>query len=179
MRFKKVVIVALALSVLPLAGAFARGAGGFTWGEQYFDQSLSNINLGTSDNGVYGYSTTYGGQRIGGFALAMHSDAIAPAFNAGFIGAIGGQEVRIGPFMGAVTAWTGFGGMNTNPLYQGPAAFALFGELNVEAGFGFLPGVMLTCYAGLQAVAQVFPEQAFIQNTIYTPVMGMRIAWGS
>ncbi len=62
MRFKKVVIAALALGVLPLAGAFARGAGGFTWGEQYFDQGLSNINLGTSYNGVYGYSTTYGRQ---------------------------------------------------------------------------------------------------------------------
>jgi hypothetical protein len=179
MRFKKVVIFVIALGVLPLVGAFARGAGGFTWGEQYFDQGLSNINLGTSYNGVYGYSTTYGGQRIGGFAMAMHSDAIAPAFNAGFIGGIAGQEVRVGPFMAAVTAWTGVGGMTTNPLSHGPAAFALFGELNVEAGFGFLPGVMLTCYAGLQAVAQVFPEQAIIQNAIYTPVMGMRIAWGS
>ena len=179
MRFRRIVGVVAILSVLPLAGAFARGAGGFTWGEQYFEQDLSNVNLGTSCNGVYGYSVTWGGQRIGGFAMAMHSDTVVPAFNAGFVGGIAGQEVRVGPFMAAVTAWTGFGGMTMNPLVQGPAAFALFGELNVEAGFGFLPGVMVSCYAGLQAVAQVFPEQAIIQNAFYTPVMGMRIAWGS
>jgi hypothetical protein len=179
MRFKKVVVVAFALLAIPLVGAFARGAGGFTWGEQYFDQSLSNFNIQTTYNGVYGYSITWGGQRYGGFAIVAHSDATAPIFNAGFVGGIAGQEMRIGPFLVAINAWTGFGGMTTNPLYQGAGAFALFGELNLEAGFGFLPGIMVTGYAGIQAVAQVFPEESFVRNAIYTPVIGMRIAWGS
>lgn len=179
MRFGRFVSIVVVLGMLPLAGAFARGAGGFTWGEQYFDPSLANYDIATSFNGVYGYGTSWGGQRYGGFALALHSDATAPAFYGGFVGGIAGQEIRMGPFMGAITAWTGVGGVTTNPLTQGPGSFALFGELSLEAGFGFLPGVMVTGYAGLQAVAQVDPQHAAIESVLYSPVLGMRISWGS
>jgi hypothetical protein len=175
MRFGKIAAITLALVVLPLAGAFARGAGGFTWGQQYFDAELSNADLGASTTGVFGYNVTWGGQRYGGFAMAMHADA----FDGGFVGAIAGQEFRMGPFMTAVTLWTGFGGTNVTPLYSLPGTFALFGELNFEAGFGFLPGVMFTGYAGMQVLAAVLPDQGIISNAIYTPVLGVRIAWGS
>ena len=179
MRFRKIVAVALALAVLPLAGASARGAGGFTWGQQYFDTQLSNADLGASTTGVYGYSVSWGGQRYGGFAMAVHSDATSPALDGGFVGAIAGQEFRMGPFLTAVTLWSGFGGTNITPLYSLPGTIALFGELSFEAGFGFLPGVMVTGYAGMQAIAPLLPGQGIIGAAIYTPVMGVRVAWGS
>jgi hypothetical protein len=175
MRFRKIVAVALALAVLPLAGASARGAGGFTWGQQYFDAALSNVDLGAITTGVYGYNVTWGGQRYGGFAMALHADRM----NGGFVGAIAGQEFRTGPFMTAMTLWSGFGGTDVTPLYSFPGTFALFGELSFEAGFGFLPGVMVTGYAGMQVIAAVLPDQGIISNAIYTPVIGVRIAWGS
>jgi len=179
MRSWKVSGIVALLVLLPLAGAFARGAGGFSWGEQYFDPSLSNVNLGATFNGAYGYTVTWGGQRYGGFALAAHSDAIVPAFYGGFVGGIAGQEMHTGPFMAAITAWTGFGAITVNPVTQGPGAFALFGELTLEAGLSFRPGITFTGYAGMQVIAQVFPEQQIAQNALYSPVVGMRIAWGS
>jgi hypothetical protein len=175
MRFGRIAALSLALVVLPLAGAFARGAGGFTWGQQYFDPGLSNADLGASTTGVFGYNVTWGGQRYGGFAMAIHADAL----DGGFVGAIAGQEFRMGPFTTAMTLWTGFGGTNVTPLYTLPGTFALFGELSFEAGFGFLPGVMVTGYAGMQVMAAVLPDQAIISNAVYTPVLGVRIAWGS
>jgi hypothetical protein len=175
MRYRRIAAVALALAVLPLGGAFARGAGGFTLGQQYFDAQLSNKDLGASTTGVYGYNVTWGGQRYGGFAMALESDEL----KGGFVGAIAGQEFRMGPFVTAMTLWSGFGGTDVTPLYSHPGTFALFGELSVEAGFGFLPGVMVTGYAGMQVIAAVLPDQGIISNAIYTPVMGVRIAWGS
>jgi hypothetical protein len=179
MRFRKVIVIAVALAVLPLGGVFARGAGGFTWGEQYFEAELSNVDLGARITGVYGYSVTWGGQRYGGFAMAIHSDTTMPALEGGFVGAIAGQEGRMGPLMAAVTLWTGFGGMNVPPMYQVPGSLALVAELNVELGFGFLPGVMVTGYAGMQAIVPVSLDQGVIGNAMYTPVLGMRVAWGS
>ena len=178
MPFKRIVALALALAVLPLAGAFARGAGGFTWGEQYFDTALSNADLNARTTGVYGYTVTWGGQRYGGFAMTIHSDTTVPVLEGGFIGAIAGQEMRTGPFMTAVTLWSGIGAINT-PVYQRPGSFALIGELSLEVGLAFLPGVMVTGYAGMQAMVAVVPDQAILTDAMYTPVLGVRVAWGS
>jgi len=167
------------LALVPLAGAAARGVGGFTWGQQYFDADLSNVNLAVETNGVYGYTVTWGGQRYGGFVLAAHSGITVPELHGGFVGGIAGQEARLGPVVLAVTAWTGFGGMNLDPLTGRDGSFSLFGELTLEAGFGFLPGVQVTGYAGLQAIAPVLPGPSLIQGAVYTPVFGMRVAWGS
>ena len=179
MLFRKIVVLALALAVLPLAGAFARGAGGFTWGEQYFMTPYSNADLGARTTGVYGYSISRGGQRYGGFAMAIHSDEVVPTLDGGFVGAIAGQEMRMGSLMAAVNLWTGFGGTNMHPLYDVPGSFALFAELSVEVGLAFFPGVMLTGYAGLQAMAPILADQGIFDTVLYTPVLGFRVAWGS
>ena len=179
MNMGRIFVVAAALLVLPLLGAFARGAGGFTWGEQYFDAQFSSYDLQTSYAGVYGYSVNYGGQRIGGFAMSIHSAMTDPVLNGGFVGAITGQEMRTGPFVAAVNLWAGFGGMSGSASLGLPGSLALFGELNLELGMGFIPGVMLTGYAGMQAVTGVSPEQPLFSSVMYTPVFGLRIAWGS
>ncbi len=178
MRSSKIVALVLALCLLPLAGAFARAAGGFTWGEQYGATGPSNVDLGASTVGVYGYDITWGGQRYGGFAMALHSNATQPALEAGFIGGLAGQEMRIGPLVAAVTLWSGFGGMNSAPLDALPGTLALFGEVSLELGFGFLPGVLVTGYAGMQVIAPVLFDQGTIGTPMYTPVLGVRVAWG-
>ncbi len=179
MQFRKIVALALALAVLPLAGAFARGAGGFTWGEQYAMDPFSNVDLGITTTGVYGYSVSHGGQRIGGFAVALHSDAAVPALDGGFVGAIAGQETRLGSLMTAVSLWTGFGASNFGASSRIPETLSLFAELTVEAGLAFVPGVIVTGYAGMQAVAPVLLDQGTIGEPTYTPVIGLRVAWGS
>ena len=179
MKGMKIVAFAAALAVLPLTEAFARGAGGVTWGEQYFDSRFSNYDVSMNYNGVFGYSVTYGGQRVGGFAMALNTSAGEPELNGGFLGAITGQEFRTGPFLGAVNLWTGFGGLTGGATPGIPGSLALFGELNLEAGFGFMPGVTLTGYAGMQVTSSLSASAPYFTNVMYTPVLGMRVAWGA
>ncbi|MGA2976187.1 MAG: hypothetical protein ABSF77_12825 [Spirochaetia bacterium] len=177
MKIMKIAALAAALALLPLTGAFALSAGGFTWGQQYFDSQFSNCNLQTNFTGVYGFRVTHDGQRIGGFAMAIHSDATDPVVNGGFVGVITGQEMRAGILVAAVNVWTGIGGMT--PAAVLPGSLALFGEVSLEVGMGFIPGVMLTGYAGMQAMTSTLASPSFFSNVLYTPVFGMRIAWGS
>ena len=179
MRVSRTFTAAALLTLLPLAAVSARGVGGFSWGEQYFASDLANVDIALTTSGIYGYTVTGGGQRYGGFALGLHSDRTSPTLNGGFIGGIAGQEVRVGPATVAATAWTGFGGMSMDPLAGTTGTFALFGELALEAGFGFLPGVQVTGYAALQGIAQVRPERVSLSSAVYTPVIGLRVAWGS
>jgi hypothetical protein len=179
MKSLKTGIFAAAMLVLPLA-VYAGGGGGLTWGEQYFASSaLSNTDLQTSTAGVYGYGVTRGSQRVGGFAMAIHTTSPMQAMDGGFVGAIAGQEMRAGPFTAALDLWTGFGGLAAIPALGTSGAFALFGELSLELGLTGIPGVMLTGYAGMQAIAAVQPDQALFGKVMYTPVIGMRLAWGS
>ncbi len=178
MKVRRIVALALALAMLPLAGAFARGGGGVTWGQQYSMGSLSNVDLGVQTTGVYGYSVSRGGQRFGGFALAVHSDATLPGVDGGFVGAIAGQETRIGSLLTAVNLWTGCGAANVAANARVPDTFALFAELTVEAGLAFLPGLIVTGYAGMQVMAPVLPDLGIIDAAVYSPVLGVRVAWG-
>ena len=178
MRILKIAAVAAALVVLPLSTAFARGAGGFTWGEQYFDAQFSTYDLSMSTSGVFGYSVSYGGQRIGGFAVAVHSDVGMPSLDGGFIGAITGQEIRTGPFMAAVNLWTGIGGM-LGPGFPLTDSLALVGELSLEIGIRIFPGTIASGYVGMQAVTNLPGSAPLFSSVAYTPVIGMRLAWGS
>jgi hypothetical protein len=178
MRIMRIAAVAAVLVVLPLSTAFARGAGGFTWGEQYFDVQLSSYDLSMTTTGVFGYSVSYGGQRVGGFAMAVHSDAGGPALDGGFIGAITGQEIRTGPFVMAVNAWTGIGGMQ-GPGFPFTDSFALVGELSLEVGFLIFPGMTASGYVGMQAITNLPVSEPLFTRVAYTPVMGMRLVWGS
>jgi hypothetical protein len=170
--------LATALVVLPLAAAFAKGGGGFTWGEQYFDSQLANYDLQATSSGVYGYGVTHGGQRIGGFAMALRS-AETSDFTGGFVGTITGQEAHMGPVLVAVDLLTGFGGIAPSATLQTGGTFALMAELDLELGLGFFRGVCLTGYAGMQAFTAFSLDEQPFTNVRYTPVFGVRVAWGS
>jgi hypothetical protein len=175
MNFRSIMMVAAALALIPVSASFARGAGGLSWGQQYFDSQLASYDLQATTNGVFGYSTTRGGQRIGAFAMAVNG----PTVDGGFVGAITGQEMRTGIFSAGVNLWTGFGGISASPIALSGGSFALFGELDLELGFGFIPGMQLTGYAGMQAMMGIHAGRPAFSDVMYTPVFGLRIAWGS
>jgi hypothetical protein len=179
MNTTRIIILAAALSALPLSMACAGGAGGLTWGQQYFDSPLSNYDFQGTFSGAYGYGVTRQGQRIGGFAIAVRSAAPEGAFDGGFAGLITGQEIHAGPFLMAVTLWTGIGGLSVkDPALPAGGSLALFGELDLELGLGFISWMELTGYAGMQAVVRV-ADGGFFSGAMYTPVLGIRVSWGS
>ena len=179
MKGLKVIVLAAALGIMPLSTVFAGGAGGVTWGQELVDPFFSNFGLQTSYSGGYGYGVSRDGQRIGGFALSMHAVSSGPSFGAGFVGLITGREVHTGPLMGALNLWMGLGGMSANPVLNTPDCFALFGELDLELGFRFMPATQLTGYAGMQAIVGVVDGQPLFHSVMYAPVLGLRLAWGS
>jgi len=178
MRACRIMLVAAALAVLPLAAVGARGAGGFTWGQEILDPTLSSANLDSSLLGVYGYGVSYAGRRTGGFALAVHSDSASPAIEGGFVGGIAGQEFRQYPLLMAVNLWAGVGGLAAGRGVPPEGSFAVFGEVTAEIGFS-LPGMILSGYAGMQAMSAVSSAETFFTRAMYCPVVGVRLAWGS
>jgi hypothetical protein len=165
------------LACLPMAAVFA--AGGISWGEQYLVPEypeLANYTTGTQFTAVYGYGTTGFGMRNGGFVLGLHGPDEECGWQGGFIGAISGQELRVGPFLLAANLWTGIGGISTPVASSGD--FALFGQLDVELGFRVFRGVHVVGYAGMQAIADVLAWDPVSTAVYYTPVAGLRIAFG-
>ncbi len=167
----------IVLACLPLAAAFA--AGGISWGEQYLlpeYPELANYATDTQSTAVYGYTTTGFGMRNGGFVLGLHGPENECDWKGGFIGGISGQELRVGPFLLAVDLWTGIGGVASAAGADGN--LALFGQLDVELGVRILRGVHLVGYAGMQAIADVLAWDPVSAAVYYTPVAGLRLAFG-
>ena len=71
MNTTRTIILAAILTLLPLSMACAGGAGGLTWGQQYFDSQLSNADSQGTFSGAYGYGVTRHGQRIGGLGADL------------------------------------------------------------------------------------------------------------
>ena len=179
MNTTRIIVLAAALCVLPLSTACAGGAGGLTWGQQFVDSQLSNSDFQGTFSGGYGYGVTSHGQRIGGFGLAVRSSASSGSLDGGFGGLILGQEAHAGPFLLAINLWTGFGGLRGDPSLPAGGSLALFEELDFELGLGFIPWMEVTGYAGMQAIARVGAGRPLFSGVMYTPVLGVRVAWGS
>ena len=174
-----VAVVAALISVLPLASAGARGLGGITWGQEVFESSLSDSDLGSRLLGVYGYDVDHSGRRTGAFALAIYSDASPPVAQGGFLGCLVGQELRQAGTLMAVNLWAGVGGLTAGRGVPSSGSFAGFAELSGEIGVTVMPGLLLTGYAGLQAMSAISSHEAFFSRVMYSPILGVRIAWGS
>jgi hypothetical protein len=178
MSVRKTVAVVIVLVGLPLAAAFA--AGGVSWGEQYLVPEypeLANYVTDAQFTAVYGYGTTGFGMRNGGFVLGVRAPGEETSWEGGFIGAISGQELRAGPFTFAVDLWTGIGGMHFVEGSQ-DGRFALFGQADIEIAFRVFPGMRVAGYAGMQGIADIVAWQPLAAAVYYTPVAGVRVAWG-
>ena len=175
---RKVAVIAALAAVLPLAGAGARDLGGITWGQEVLDSSLSDAGLGSRLLGAYGYEVNHAGQRAGAFALAVYSDDSPPVPQGGFLGCLVGQEFRQAGLLLAFNLWAGVGGLTAGRGVSSRGSVAAFGELSMEIGLTAFPGLLVTGYAGLQAMSAVSSREAFFSRVMYAPVLGVRVAWG-
>jgi hypothetical protein len=173
------IITAALLAALPLASAFAGGAGGLTTGYQYFDPSVASGDYQERFAGGFGYGVTRDGRRIGGFGLAFYSENDPGRLAGGVGGLITGQEIRLGNVTLAANLWTGIGGLGTRVLGLEPGYLIGFAELNLEAGVAIFRWFQVSAYAGMQVMGNLTPGRPFTQAVYYSPVLGLRTAWGS
>ena len=178
MRKRRVIGVSLFLVLSCALAVHAGGGGGLTYGAHIYVPQYANRDLVASCFGGFGYGSTFSGQRIGGFGLAILDNSNAESIAGGFGGVLVGREVKSGPFMLSLNVWSGLGGAGTS--FGDPTGFfGLFLEANIEVGVSIIPWMQLVGYAGMQAVTNLIPGLPFFGTLIYTPVFGTRIAWGS
>ena len=74
----------------------------------------------------------------------------------------------------------GLGGVSAAFAWTQSGLALLLGETNLEVGIAVNPWMQLYQYAGLQGIADIDP-QAGVGTRLanYSPVVGMRLAWGS
>ncbi len=172
MKSARLLLAVLLLVAVPACVAVAGGAGGVSYGFQYYDPQLSNQNLGLSYITGYGYGVNRWGNRIGGFGMALLSGI--GAADGGVGGMLFGQEFRAGPIMAAVTCLGGVGGAS----YSRHGYMLIFGEADLELGLRVLPWMQVVAYAGYQAWGNTIPGIPFSNAFVYTPTLGVRIGWG-
>ncbi len=173
LKGRKLLLAAL-LSIIPASLAAAGGAGGVGFGSQYFDPGASSGDhslLYISGFG-YGRSEAPFGQRIGGFGMALLSTDGRTAGGVG--GMLLGQEFRGGPLVAGLTLYYGAGGV----AFNNGGYMVLFGEADFELGITLL-WTQMTVYAGFQAWGNLVPGAPLSAAVVYTPVLGVRMAWGA
>jgi hypothetical protein len=177
-------IAAAAIAVLAASGAWAGdggGAGGVTFGRQYLDldHGWYTADVPEISVGGFGYGVNRHGERIGGFGLAFCSADPAVEFEGGVGGLINGQQLSFGPLTAAAVAWTGVGCLHTDVPGMVGSWLTLFLEADVEVGWAVTPWLQVSGYGGVQVMAGLAPESPADGMLFYTPVVGVRIAWGS
>ncbi len=165
------VMLAAALFLVPGALAVAGGAGGVGFFGQYFHSSLSNADAGMSQIIGFGYGVGDDGSRIGGFGSSFFSSSGA----GGVGGMLIGHEWNAGPVVFALTLWGGVGGGG----WAGAGYMLAYGAAQAEIGVWVLPWMQLTAYVGYEALGNVVPGVPFGRALLRTPVLGLRVAWGS
>ncbi len=170
----KVLLAAIVLCAVPVSLAVAGGAGGSGFGVQYYDPGMSSADRSLVYLSGFGYARSERpfGARLGGFGMAILSGDGRTAGGVG--GMLIGQEFRSGPLVAALTLFTGVGGM----AFDRHGYMVLFGEADVELGFALL-WMQVTAYAGLQAWGNLVPGFPLSSAVVYTPVLGIRLAWGA
>ncbi len=171
---ERLLLAVLVLAVVPAALASAGGAGGVAFGVQYFDPGLSNADHSLTCITGFGYGTSgvpYG-RRIGGFGMAIMA---ADGTTAGGVGGmLLGREFHSGPIVAGLTLYCGVGGV----AFHDAGYMVAFGEGEFELGVT-LPWMQVTAYAGFQAWGNLVPGLPLANAVVYTPVLGVRLAWGS
>jgi len=161
------------LAVVPAALAVAGGAGGVGFSGQLFDPSLSSADLGMSATTGFGYGVDDDGSRVGGFGTSFLSESGSVAGGVG--GMLVGRELRAGPFTLAFTLWGGLGG----GAWASRGYFLGYGSAQAELGVWILPWMQVIAYVGYEALGNLVPGPPFSEAFLRTPVLGLRVAWGS
>ena len=187
MKTRITIVAAAAIALLAAVGAFADGAGGVTHGMQYLDLDRCydldggwyTADVGLQTVGGFGYGANRHGERVGGFGLALFSEDPTIEFAGGVGGLINGQQISVGPLTAAAVVWVGAGCLTSDvPGLDGSWVVA-FGELDLEVGWALTPWFQVSGYAGMQVMGNVTGSHPFQEFLFYTPVVGVRVAWGS
>ena len=139
----------------------------------------------------FGYGVTRGGWKIGGFGTFFSTEPLAVPLAplgtltgaiGGFGGIISGGQGRVGPFVLSLNMRLGAGGMGVSYLWATGAGevpvvggtFALFGSLDAELGVIVFPAMLVSAYAGVQALVSL--PLAVVPLAV--PTAGIRVTWG-
>lgn len=200
---KTLVSFVLLFTVLTPSLTFARGGGGVEYFTNMGSDLLGSVRLPDAlvtdyisgsfmGMSAYGYGITRGGWKIGGFGTFFYSAPISLVMDAyditvnqvagGIGGVISGGHGRLGPFTFALNTRLGAGGVGFESTWDDDpyawsywsGAFALYGAADVEVGLVFVPAMMVSAYAGVQALVTV----AYAVVPIIVPTMGVRVTWG-
>jgi hypothetical protein len=181
------IVIALALLML-LAGTavFADGAGGMYYGLQTSeypflkDYPIRNNSLGLAYYGGYGYGV-HGNTITGGFGFAITDTDGETGIAGGFGGVINGIRFVDWPVTVSLISWTGLGGISAGNQADGDSEegyFAFMEEITLELGIPINQWFMPSLYAGYQIAGNLAPGTPFEDFLVYTPVIGVRVAWG-
>jgi hypothetical protein len=129
--------------------------------------------------GAYGYGMSRHEIR-GGFGVGISDYAGDTGIAGGYGGVIGGARAKAGPLNFMITSWTGLGGIRFSDASGGETAGYLIAteELDLEIGLAVLPWLMPVFYAGYQLMGNLGPGKPFRDFLSYTPVVGIRFAFG-
>jgi hypothetical protein len=181
---------ALLLAGLALAAScgtlLADGAGGMFLGYYMGGHPLvQHYNLPSNAPdlmyfGGYGYGVARRGVMNGGFGLAYLDSEGTSGAAGGMGGFITGLRILRAPLHLALVSWTGVGGWYTGRLAPSPKRGYFVGmeEVDFEVGLPIAPWFMPTAFVGYQVVGNLVPGLPFRSSLTYTPVAGIRLAWG-
>jgi hypothetical protein len=171
-----------------LAGAvvFADGAGGIYYGLQTSeypflkDYPVRNNSLGLACYGGFGYGV-HGNTITGGFGFAVGDTDGDTGISGGFGGVINGVRFVDWPVTISLISWTAIGGIsagNRESEEEDHGFFAFMEEITLEVGIPINRWFMPSLYAGYQVAGNLAPGTPFEDFLVYTPVVGVRVAWG-
>ena len=184
------ILLAVWVLALPLAAA-ADGAGGMFMGYQTpasriigqsdIASAIPSTELGLVCFGGYGYGVGRDRWVNGGFGMAFLDSQENSRISGGVGGFISGFRLMRIPIHVALVSWTGVGGLYTGAYAQNPehGYFAVLQEIDLEVGLPLARWFMPTLYLGYQVVGNFVPGMPFQEFFSYTPVAGVRVAWGS
>jgi hypothetical protein len=173
------------LLTLPALAAVADGGGGAFYGLQTAEYPflkgypMVNNSRDLAYFGGYGYGVD-GHNVTGGFGFAITDPTGETGIAGGFGGVINGVRLLRWPVNLSLLSWTAIGGISTGiPSGDSDRGFlVIMEELTLELGLPILPWFMPTFYAGYQVAGNLTPGRPFQDFLSYTPVVGLRAAWG-
>jgi hypothetical protein len=183
---KKLGILLALFFAVAVTTTVADGAGGVYYGLQTAeypflqDYPVRNNSMGLTYYGGYGYGV-HGHTITGGFGFAITDTDGGTGIAGGFGGVINGVRFVDWPVTVSLISWTAIGGIssgNQEGSEPDDGFFAFMEEITLELGIPINRWFMPSIYAGYQIAGNLAPGTPFEDFLVYTPVIGMRVAWG-
>ena len=187
---KKLILISIFVLIAGSLFAFGGGGGGIFFGyqtsnypflEESVQKDIPNNGLGLSYFGGFGWGADRDGIISGGFGMSVMDIDKDTGITGGFGGVINGLQILTWPVHLSLMSYTGFGGIYTGENENNPDSgfFVLSEEIDVEVGIPIFKWFMPSIFAGYQVSGNVIPGKMFSSYLSYSPVMGVRISWGS